>query len=351
VVAEATAVAGAHTVADVDVPFTPIDLTSGGREGSERMARAILLAATLLSTLMVVLVAAFVLERGLPALAENGLSFLTGTGWDADMENAWSVPEGATFGALPLIAGTILTTLGALAFTTVIGLGCSIALVEFCPGWLRRPTEAVVQLLAGIPSVVFGLVGFSLLVPLIGTYVVPVNSVNEVPDAVFDGQSLLTAIIVLTFMIMPFFVSVTSDALRAVPRSLIDGGRALGLTHWRAITKIQLPLALPGIIAGAVLAAARAMGEAIALSMVAGALAVVPTLENGPLYFVLTPVRTMASAIVETGGEAGSVPSIQGALFALAALLLLSSLLLSVAARFAFSWSAKRLRLATERAV
>ncbi len=193
--------------------------------------------------------------------------------------------------------------------------------------------------------------GFSLMVPFIETYVVPANAFEEVPDAVFDGQALLTAVIVLTFMIMPFFVSVTSDALRAVPRSLVDGGRALGLTHWRAVTKIQLPLALPGIIAGAVLAAARAMGEAIALSMVAGALAVVPTLENGPLYFVLTPVRTMASAIVETGGEAGSVPSIQGALFALATLLLIASLLLSVAARFAFTVSAKRLRLATERSV
>ena len=298
-----------------------------------------------------VLVAAFVLARGVPALVENGAQFVTGSGWDADLEDAWSVPEGATFGALPLIAGSVLTTLGALGFTVVIGLGCSVALVEFCPGWLRRPIEAVVQLLAGIPSVVFGLVGFSLMVPFIETYVVPANAFEEVPDAVFDGQALLTAVIVLTFMIMPFFVSVTSDALRAVPRSLVDGGRALGLTHWRAVTKIQLPLALPGIIAGAVLAAARAMGEAIALSMVAGALAVVPTLENGPLYFVLTPVRTMASAIVETGGEAGSVPSIQGALFALATLLLVASLLLSVAARFAFTISAKRLRLATERSV
>jgi phosphate ABC transporter permease protein PstC len=328
-----------------------IDLSVGRRQTSERAAEIILLCATVLSVLTVVLVAVFVLEQGIPALAENGIGFLTGTGWDADLENAWSVPEGATFGALPLIAGTVLTTLGALAITTVIGLGCSIALVEFCPGWLRRPIEAVVQLLAGIPSVVFGLVGFSLMVPFIGTYVVPVNSFEEVPDAVFDGQALLTAVIVLTFMIMPFFVSVTSDALRAVPRSLIDGGRALGLTQWRAVTKIQLPLALPGIIAGAVLASARAMGEAIALSMVAGALAVVPTLENGPLYFVLTPVRTMASAIVETGGEAGSVPSIQGALFALATLLLISSLILSVAARFAFAWSAKRMRLAPERAV
>ena len=327
-----------------------IDLMSGRRELSESVVENVLRAATLFSGLVVVLVALFVLERGVPAILHSGWHFLSGTGWDVDLEDAWSVPAGATFGALPLVVGSTLTTLGALVLTTVVGLGCSIALVEFSPGWLRRPVEAIVQLLAGIPSVVFGLVGFTLLVPFIGM-LVPANAADVAPDVVYDGQALLTAVLVLAFMIMPFFVSVTSDALRAVPRSLMDGGRALGLTHWRAITRIQLPLALPGIIAAIVLSAARAMGEAIALSMVAGALALMPSFQHGAIYFFLTPMRTMASAIVETGGEAASVPSIQGALFGLATLLLLSSLALSVAARFAFAWSARKLQLASERSV
>jgi ABC-type phosphate transport system permease subunit len=121
------------------------------------------------------------------------------------------------------------------------------------------------------------------------------------------------------------------------------------MTRWRSISRVQIPVALPGLIAGAVLAAARATGEAIALSMVAGALALTPGMSNGPLFFFLTPIRTMASAIVETGGEAMSIPQIEAALFGLAALLLLFSLVLSVLARFAFAWSAKRLRLSTGR--
>lgn len=328
----------------------PVDITAGKVRSSEHITMLVLRIATLFSAFVVVLVVLYVLERGLPAIAHSGMRFLTAATWDVDLENAWSVPEGATFGAWPLILGTLLTTLGALSLTLILGLGCSVVLVEFAPAWIRVPFETVVKLLAGIPSVVFGLVGFTVLVPAIAR-LVPADAVTVAPDLVLDGQSLLAGTLVLALMIMPFFVLVTSDALKSVPRPLVDGGRALGLSRWRTLVRVQLPVALPGIAAGAVLAVARGIGEAIALSMTAGALAAVPSMEHGLRYFMLTPVRTLASAIVETGGEAASIPSIQGALFGLAALLLISSTALSIASRFVFAWSARRMQLSTDRSV
>jgi phosphate transport system permease protein len=208
-----------------------------------------------------------------------------------------------------------------------------------------------VQLLAGIPSVVFGLVGLSVVVPFITDRILPADAASVYPDIPLDGTSLMAAIVVLSFMILPFFVTVAVDSLRAIPRSYLDGGLALGLTKWRTITRIQIPAATPGLIAGIVLAAARAIGEAIAISMVAGAIAYVPSLQQGPLYFLLMPVRTMASAIVESGAEAMSIPQIESALFGLAAILLVFSLLLSLVARWSFAWFNKRMRVVTDRHV
>jgi ABC-type phosphate transport system permease subunit len=162
---------------------------------------------------------------------------------------------------------------------------------------------------------------------------------------------MLAGVVVLSFMILPFFVTVATDSLRAVPRSYVNGGLALGMQRWRAITRIQVPAAAPGLLAGAVLAAARAIGEAIALSMVAGSIAFIPSFEWGLKYFPFMPVRTMASAIVETGGEAMSIPEIEAALFGLAALLLFASLSLSLIARWVVDWYGKRISLASGRSL
>jgi phosphate transport system permease protein len=231
----------------------------------------------------------------------------------------------------------------ALAVCSVLGTGTAIFLAELAPRAVRPPVEALVQLLAGIPSVVFGLVGFTVVVPWITEHMVPTDAWEVVPDIPIDGASLLAAVAVLSIMILPFFVSVATETLRSVPRSYVSGGLALGLTPWRAIAKIQLPAAAPGLLAGLLLAAARAVGEAIALSMVAGSLATTPGFDHGATYFFLAPIRTMASAIVETGGEAMSIDAIQGALFGLATLLLVFSLALSLVARVAFSWFARRM--------
>jgi phosphate transport system permease protein len=317
------------------------------RRASDRLASPLLATAAIVSGALILLIIAFVFRSGVPLLVKQGWAFVTTGGWDGQLEDAWS-NTAAPFGALPLILGTLTTTVGALLVSVAIGLGCAIVIAELAPDAIRRPLETVVQLLAGIPSVVFGLVGLSMVVPFV-TRFVPADAVDKVKDVPLDGASILAAVIVLNFMILPFFVSVAVDALRAVPRAYVEGGMALGMRRWRSIIRIQVPAAMPGLLAGAILAAARAVGEAIALSMVAGSIAYIPTLKYGLQYFPFMPVRTMASAIVETGGEAMSVPAIESALFALATLLLLGSLALSLAARWIVAWYSGRTSLRTGR--
>lgn len=319
------------------------NLKQRGRYGrSEVLVQFGLKVTTVAAAAFVLLVAFYVLREGVPALVFQGTSFVTSGGWDYDLASAWEDPSFASFGARPLIAGTILSTCLSLLACLVVGVGTAVFLAELAPDKVRAPVEALVQLLAGIPSVVFGLVGVSVVVPWITENIVPENAWEVVPDLPIDGASLAAAVAVLSVMILPFFVSVATESLRSVPRAYVNGGLALGLTPWRTIWKIQLPAAAPGLLAGLVLAAARAIGEAIALSMVAGSLAATPGFANGPLYFLLTPVRTMASAIVETGGEAMSIGPIADALFGLATLLLVFSVVLSLTARVAFAWYARR---------
>lgn len=323
----------------------------GGRRGriSERLAQGLLALCAIFSALVVIVVVAFVFREAMPLFARQGLYFVTHGGWDAQLDDAWSNP-GAFFGVFELIAATAMTTLGALVASVTLGLGCAIFLAEISPAWLRKPAAVVIQLLAGIPSVVFGLVGLMVIVPILANWI-PANSFDVVTDIPLDGASLAAAVIVLTFMILPFFTSVAVDALRAVPRSYFDGSLALGVNRWRTISKVQVPAAVPGLLAGAVLAAGRAIGEAIALSMVSGSIAFIPTLKYGLPYFPFMPVRTLAATLVENGGEAMSVPNIRLALFGLAALLLIWSLVLSLTARMLINWYSNRMAVSTGRSL
>jgi len=340
---------GASLALEPRVPVK-IDLReSVSRTASDRYMPYVLGAAAIFSGLVVTLLIFFVVQKAWPVFHSEGLRYITSGGWDQQLEDSWNGK--AFFGVRELIAGSVFSTLGALLLSVVLGLGCAIFLAELAPRWIRSPLETVVQLLAGIPSVVFGLVGLMVVVPFIANDLVPGNSGDVVTEIPVDGACLLAAILVLGFMILPFFVTVATDSLRAIPRSYIDGGLALGMTRWRTITRIQLPAAAPGLVAGLVLAAARGIGEAIAISMVAGAIAFVPTLAHGPLYMLLEPIRTMASAIVENGGEAMDVPAMAAALFGLATLLLLFSISLSLVARWSFTAFNRRMGVASDRAI
>lgn len=340
---------GATLVLEPGVP-AKINLTeSVSRTASDRYMPYVLGAAAIFSGLVITLLIFFVVQKAWPVFHSEGLRFVTSGGWDQQLEDSWSGK--AFFGVSELIAGSVFSTLGALLLSLVLGLGCAIFLSELAPQWIKGPFETVVQLLAGIPSVVFGLVGLMVVVPFIANNIVPSNSGDVVTEIPVNGSCLLAAILVLGFMILPFFVTVATDSLRAIPRSYIDGGLALGMTRWRTITRIQVPAAAPGLVAGLVLAAARGIGEAIAISMVGGAIAFIPTLAHGPLYMLLEPIRTLASAILENGGEAMDVPAMAAALFGLATLLLVFSISLSLLARWSFTIFNRRMGVTSDRAI
>ena len=305
----------------------------------ENLIEKLLFIFTLLSSILIFFIIFFVISRGLPGLQASGFGFFTSGGWDKQFTEAWlagAKQSVAAFGALPLIAGTVLTTLGALLVAVPLGLGCAIFLTEMCPAWLRKPLESAVRLLAAIPSVIFGLVGLIIIVPFIAkNFITNEMGLKMIKIAALDGTSILAGVIVLSMMIVPIFISVASDALTAVPRKYKEASAALGVSHWRTITRIMIPVARQGIMAGAILATGRAIGEAIALSMVAGSVANLPSPAHGMVFF-LEPVRTLASTIVDNA-EGMSVASCESALFACGSLLLLSSVVLSIMARLVSS--------------
>ncbi|MCL6636255.1 MAG: phosphate ABC transporter permease subunit PstC [Peptococcaceae bacterium] len=308
---------------------------SGRWSLKEEAIEKVLLAFTILSGILIFFIVFFVFTKALPVFRANGISFILSGGWDEQFVNAWLAPADQPswqFGALPLIAGTVYTTAGALLIALPLGLGCAIFLVEMCPFWLRKPLKSTVRLLAAIPSVIYGLLGLLVVVPLISDKLISDElSLRMINVCVLDGTSLLAGMIVLSMMIVPIFIALAADALSAVPRRYKEASLSLGVSHWRTIVRIILPAARKGILAGAILATGRAVGEAIALSMVSGSVAHLPSIYHGPVFF-LEPVRTLASTIVDNS-EGLSVATCESALFACASFLLVSCILLSLFAR------------------
>jgi phosphate transport system permease protein len=307
------------------------------RSLKESIIEKLLFAFTLLSGVSIFFIMVFVFGKAIPVLKFNGLDFILASGWDGQFVNAWLAPANQPswqFGAFPLIAGTIYTTLGALFIALPFGLGTAIFLTEMCPAWMRKPLESTVRLLAAIPSVIFGLAGLLVVVPFIADKLISNEvALRMINVCALDGTSLLAGMIVLSMMIVPIFIALAADALAAVPRRYKEASLALGVSHWRTIVKVMLPVAKNGILAGAILATGRAIGEAIALSMVTGSVANLPSASHG-LVFFLEPVRTLASTIIDNG-EGMSAITCESALFACASFLLVSSVLLSIFARLA----------------
>ena len=248
----------------------------------EKAMELVFLAAACVSILCVLLICLFLLANGLPAMAEIGpLKFLSGTTWK---------PGADIYGIFPMILGSIFVTAGALILGVPIALLTAIQLAFFCPEKLYRVVKPAVELLAGIPSVVYGFFGIVVLVPF-------VRALGEPWDG--SGNSMLTASILLAIMILPTIVGVVEPALRAVPRSYYEGALALGATHERSVYTAVVPAASSGILAGIVLGIGRAMGETMAVIMVAGNQARMP---KG----ILQGIRTLTGNIViEMGYAAG----------------------------------------------
>jgi phosphate transport system permease protein len=287
--------------------------------------------------LLIVLMVVFVAQEAWPTFQHNGLKWL-GPGGNVDeqigtMVNAGAKPPPADYHlrAWPLIWGTLLTTGLAVVIGMVFSVLAAIFIVEFAPVRLRRVIVPVVRLLAAVPSVIYGLVGILVLVPFVGNHIVSAHDKKSVEFVVqLTGASLLVGVIVLTVMIVPIMIAIIVDALHAVPRGWREGAVALGVNRWRATWTVSVRAARPAIVAAAVLAGARALGEAIMLSMVTGSVGFSPNPFDGPRLFLLEPLRPLASTIVEDA-ESLQAPAVRSTVYAFALLLLFSSLFLSLA--------------------
>ncbi|MDR1160374.1 MAG: phosphate ABC transporter permease subunit PstC [Syntrophomonadaceae bacterium] len=277
---------------------------------------------------------AFVFIKAWPVISHNGLGLLINRGFDKQISEAFYAPVSdpmLTFGMAGLIAGTLVTTLIALIFSGIISIGSAITICEFAPRPLASALIAVVRLMASIPSVVFGLIGAMLVVPFVDQFIT-LDIEKVVSEFYLTGRNLLSASIVLTFMIAPTVITLSVDALYSVPDIYRETGYAFGMTRFRVISRILLPSARPGIVAGFILGAGRGIGEAIAVSMVCGGLGMIPDLKYG-FISLLTPVLPLSAAIINKS-EAMSVPAVESALFACGALLLVLGTVFSLVARF-----------------
>ena len=267
----------------------------------EGIAKALFVAAAGISVLAVALICVFLFANGVPAIAQIGLpEFLFGTTWR---------PANDIYGIFPMIVGSIYVTAGAILVGVPTGLLCAIFLSRFASGKIAAVLKPGVELLAGIPSVVYGFFGLMVVVPL-------VRSIGP-----GNGLSLLAASFLLGIMILPTIITVSKNALDAVPRSYYEGALALGATHERSVFRIVVPAAFSGIMASVVLGVGRAIGETMAVVMVAGNQAVIPS-------SIFDGVRTMTANIVLEMGYAADLH--RGALIATGVVLFVFVMLISL---------------------
>jgi phosphate transport system permease protein len=295
-----------------------------------------------LVVLVLLAMLAFILKEAWPSFTHNGLHWF-GTGGNSDQQLQAIFTAGDNnrhsnllLRAWPIVFSTILTTGISVVISFVCSLFVAVFMVEFAPGWLQRVLEPVIRLLASVPSVIYGLVGVLVVVPFIGNHLITQSEKASVtPVLSLSGYSLLAAVVILTVMISPIMIAIFAEGLRSVPRNWLEGSLALGVNRWRTFWKIAVMSARPALVAGTVLATARALGESVMLVMVGGTVAYAPNPADG-LIFWFEPSRGIAASILQYKDEITSAPMKQ-TLFAFAAVLLVSALSLSLC-----GWAAKQ---------
>jgi phosphate transport system permease protein len=313
----------------------------GPRWSDQRAGRLLgTLVCAVVGLLLALIVTVFV--KAWPSFAHNGLAWFGSGGSVEEQLNQiyLSGLSGAnyvyTFHGWQLIWSTLLITGGAVVLALFCSLFVSVFIVEFAPEWMRDVLQPVVRFLASVPSVIYGLLGVVVIVPFIGNHLVAESQKASVAGVIsLSGYSLLAAVLILTVMIAPLMVSIFSDGLRSVRPGWLEGSLALGVNRWRTTWKIAVRTARPAIVAGTVLAVARAIGEAVMLAMVSGSVAFAPNPADG-LIFIYEPSRPLAPTIVKNIDSLGSPPS-NATLFAIAAVLLFSAAIFSLA-----GWVARR---------
>lgn len=246
----------------------------------ESFMRGVFFIAACASVLAVALICVFLFANGIPAMSEIGfLDFLTGKMWK---------PNNDIYGIFPMIVGSLYVTAGAIIVGVPIGILTAVFMAFYCPKQIYKPLKTATELLAGIPSVVYGFFGLVVLVPII-------RQLGRDLGFGGNGSSMLTASLLLGMMILPTIIGLTESSLRAVPTQYYEGAVALGATHERAIFRVVLPAAKSGTIAAIVLGVGRAIGETMAVIMVAGNQARMP-------QGIFRGIRTLtANIVIEMG--------------------------------------------------
>ncbi|HIC95257.1 TPA: phosphate ABC transporter permease subunit PstC [Candidatus Bipolaricaulota bacterium] len=284
------------------------------RSLKERSIRGLFLLGAAVSIFVLLLIMVFLFLEGLPLFREYSLGeFLSGRYW-------YPTAEPPDFGILPLFLGSLWVTFGALLIAVPFGLGAAIYIAEVAPPQIRDPLKSLVELLAGVPSVVFGFFALVLIVPW-------VKELFDLPI----GKTALAASLVLGVMALPTIISLAEDALTAVPQEFREAALALGATKWQAIQRVTVPAASSGIATAVILGAGRAVGETMTVLMVSGMSPIIPRT-------FLTPVRPMTATIAAEIGEAVWGSLHYHALFAVGIVLFLFSLLINLTA----DWLSRR---------
>ena len=293
--------------------------TSGG----DRVFQGVMLFFTALIVVAAILLVASLVKQAWPALQQVGLKALTSATWQPTSDKP-------LFGALSFIYGTVVTSIIAIILATVIGVMVAVFLVELAPPLVARPVSFLVEMLAAVPSIIFGFFGVFVLIPLL----LPVEqwlnaTLGFIPifgGPVYTGHNLLTTGIVLAIMILPTIAALSRDVMAAVPGSQREGMLALGATKWETVRHVVIPYARAGIVGAIILALGRATGETMAATMIIG---------NAPIIHasLLQPGYSITAVLASEANEAFATPIYIGALFELGLILLLISVLLNVAAR------------------
>ena len=270
----------------------------------EKSIESVMLICALVSVAAVLLITYLIFAEGLPVFSKVSLwDFISGTKWQ---------PTKGVFGVFPMIVGSVYTTIIALILGIPIGLGCAIFLAEIAPKRLSKVLRKSIEILAGIPSIVYGFFGMAVLVPFI-------RSFNLGP-----GYSVLAAGLILAIMILPTIISIAEVSLRMVPTGYKDGSLALGASNWQTIKKVSLPTARSGIWAGVILGIGRAIGETMAVILVAGNSPIIP-------MSLFQPVRTLTVNVVIEMAYVSTGSDHYNALFATAIVLFVFVMIINAA--------------------
>jgi len=270
------------------------------------------------SILFVLLILFFLLREGLPALASTPLKDLLGTRW---------YPIEGYFGILPLILGSLLITIVATLIALPFGIGAAVYLSEVAPSWIREVLKPLIEILAGIPSVVLGFIGILVFAPFLRKFL-------DIPT----GLTAFTGAVLLALISIPTIVSVAEDALNTVPNSYRQASLALGATRWQTIWDVTLPAAKSGVLTAVMLGIGRSLGETMAVMMVTGNAPVMPLQSNS----IFRPIRTMTATIASEMGEVASGSQHYQVLFLIGIVLFLLSLSINIGASIVSTKARKR---------